>query len=250
MAFPNTSHIGSALAGSVMSRDVEYFEDFVGGGTTGKFSTTADGADWLTTNVTGTGVYTIADAELGGVWRIDTGAITDNHGCNCQMNGEAWAINASRDLYFETRLKIAAAASITKCDWVCGLCATDTSVLAGVADGIVFRSGAVDTAPLDANSAAIVATTGDDMAASWTATTISEALTGLSWVLDEFRTLAFLVEGNRRVRFFVDGAEKLNTTTNIPDVGTFLTPTIAIQNGDGVTREVMEVDYFLVAQTR
>lgn len=258
MAFPSTRTIASGFYPGQMIEGMghEYFDDFHTGGygtTTGpKFASTANVAEWLYTVNTGTPTFIISDAEPGGVLAASAGAATDNHGWDAQLNGEAFTVAAGKDIYFETRWK--SRTSVTDIDWLIGLCNTGTEIIAGtVANAIVFRSGAVDAAPLNAGTADIIASTGDDIT-SWTHANISEVDTGINLVADTFVTLAFWLrvnsEADKRLTFYVNGAEKFNTTTNIPDIGTALTPSFSGQNNGSTNEFVMEIDYIYCGQAR
>ena len=257
MAFPNPRITPSSLILGQIVGDFVYFDDFLTGGygtTTGpKFASTADVADWLYTEASATSTFIISDAERGGVLTADVGATTDDHGHTAQLNGEAFQVSVDRDIYWEMRSKIRA--EVAEVDWVIGLCNTDTTVLAGCNDALVFRSGAVDVAPLNAGTADIIASAGDDMAGSWTDTKISEVDTGINLVADTFNVFAIHLQvrsdSRRRARFFVDGQELLNTTTNIPDDDVALTPTWSIQNTASMAASAkLEIDYIYCAQVR
>src|SRR5687768_16201843 len=124
MAFPNTRMLAGGFApGKAMQLDVEFFDDFISGGygtTSGaKFASSADVAPWLYTALTGTPTFVIKDDELGGILAADTGAATDNHGLECQLNGESFQITADKDLYFECRW--ASRTTVTALDWIFGI---------------------------------------------------------------------------------------------------------------------------------
>ncbi len=258
MSFPNPRIFPGGVKTGQIVGDPYYFADFHKGGygtTTGPmFASTANVADWLYTVRNGsTPTFIVADSERSGVLTASCGATTDTHGLDCQLNGEGYSVVKDKDIYWEMRCKIPA--EVAELDWVIGLCNTDTSVLTGCNNALVFRSGAVDAAPLNAASADIIASAGDDMAGSWTATTISEVDTGQDWVADEYRTFAIHLtvdsQGNKRARFYIDGEEVMNVTSNIPDEDTFLTPTFAIENTDAMAAAGrLEIDYILCTQVR
>lgn len=241
---------GSFIPGNLISGDYAYFDDFVAGGygtTTGhKFASTANVAEWLYTALTGTPTFIISDDEPGGVLAAATGAATDNHGLEAQLNGEAFEVNATKDLYFEVRVK--SQNSVTAIDWLIGFATTETSMLAAPAANFIgFTSGTAGGAVLDGGAADIIARSVDDQTA-WTGTQ-SSADTGANLVADTFVTLACWVKRNERAIFYVDGVEKYNTTTNIPDAGDALTFAFACQN-NGATQAILEFDYIYVAAER
>ena len=260
MAFPNTRLIGAGFApGQAVQQDYEYFNDFLAGGyaaTTGPiFASTANVATFLYTALTGTPTFIISDAEPGGVVALATGAATDNHGLECQMNGEGFEVLNNRDIYFEMRWKSQNA--VASFDFAFGLATTETSVLASpAADFIGFTSGVVGGAVLDGATANILARTLADAAGSvWTASaaTQTSADTGSDLVADTFVTTAFWLQMNGtsgRVHYYVDGNEKFVTTSTIPATASSpMTPTICCQN-NGSVQAIMEVDYVYVAQKR
>lgn len=164
------------------------------------------------------------------------------------MPGEAFQVVADKDIFFECRFKSVNA--VVSIDWIIGLCDTTTTVPAGtnLTDAIVFRSGAVDAAPLNGGAADIICSVGTTMAGSWTATTMSEVDSGVNLVADTFVTVSFHVIGNKRVKMYVNGKEVLSTTTNLPS-SVALTPTVATQN-NGAVQAILEIDYIYCAQTR
>lgn len=241
---------GSFVPGNLINGDYAFFDDFLAGGygtTTGhKFASTANVAEWLYTALTGTPTFIISDAERGGVLAAATGAATDNHGLEAQLNGEAFSVNATKDMYFEARFK--SQNSVTAFDWLMGWSTTETSMLAAPsANFIGFSSGVAGGAVLDGGVANIIARSVDDQTA-WTGTQ-SSLDTGADLVADTFTTIACWVKGSERIIFYVDGVEKYNTTTNIPDAGDALTFAFAVQN-NGSTQGIMEIDYIYVSQER
>jgi len=253
MTFPNTRTPSSVLPGAIVG-DFVYFDDFIDGGgfvaaTGPKVATTANVGTWHLTELGGaTTTMIVQDDEPGGVVVISDAGST-NHGSNLQMNGAAFSVAAGRDLYWEMRWKPGHA---TQLDFVIGLLnAGVTAAIAGtVTQALVFRSGAVDTSPDNAGTADIIASAGDDIT-SWTHANITEVDTGVNMVADTFVKTAIWLRtsgSQRRAIFYVNGKEILNTTSNIPDVGTALSPLIARQNNGGAAD--MEVDYVYCAQTR
>jgi len=255
MAFPNTRLIGSGFApGQAVQQDYEFFDDFLAGGygtSSGhKFASTADVSEWLYTALTGTPTFIIKDAARGGILAAATGAATDNHGFECQLNGECFAITADKDIYFEMRW--ASRNSVTAIDWVCGLGTTETSFMANLsANFIGFTSGSsASAAVLDGGAANIIARCMEDQSA-WTGTG-SNLDTGSDLVAGTMVTMAFWVQmngSNARVRFYVDGNQKHETTTNVPDAGDALTLMFGAQN-NGTTQAIMDIDYIYAAQKR
>jgi hypothetical protein len=255
MAFPNTRMLGAGFApGKAMQLDVEYFDDFITSGygtTTGhKFASTADVSEWLYTALGGsTATFKVKDDEIGGILAADTGAATDNHGFECQLNGEAFQITADKDIYFECRW--ASRTTVTALDWIIGLAGTETSILAGPAGNFIgFTAGASYTgAVLDSAAANIIFRSNDDITA-WTSTVVGVD-TGIDLVAGTYNTMAFWVQMNgssARVRCYVDGNEK-GAFTTVPDAGDPLTLTFACQT-NGSVQGIMDIDYIYCAQKR
>jgi uncharacterized protein with PIN domain len=249
MGFPNTRVTGASTAvGQNVAPDPEFFDDFIAfnyedGGT---MSTTAELGHWLSTE-TNTGSVVTADDEPGGVLHITTDT-ADNDGYEMQLNGESFKVASGKDIYFECRLKLTAAASpLTTIDWCVGLATTDTAVMDGTEEFIGFGTSNGSGAMLNAGAANIYAIAQNDTgSAGWGADDFTD--TGVDWVDDTFFTVAFHVIGNGRIKFFVNGNEKHNTTSNIPD-GDAVTPTICIQNNAAAAKQML-VDYIYVVQKR
>lgn len=263
MGFPNTRIMGAGFAGGqiINGLDYEFFDDFLAGGygtTAGhKFASSANVAEWLYTAIGGsTPTFIISDGERGGVVAAATGATTDNHGLEAQLNGEAYEVARDKDIYWEMRFKSQNA--VANFDWVAGLATTETTVLASpAADFIGFTSGTgAAAAVLDSGAGNIIARTLADAAGTaWTASAATQTSldTGSDLTADTFVTLAFWLQMNGstgRVRFYVNGTEKFQTTSTIPAVGSSpMTPTFACQNNSTV-QAIMEIDYIYCAQTR
>ncbi len=261
MAFPNTRLLAGGFApGKAMQLDIEYLDDFVTSGygtTTGhKFASTADVSEWLYTVLGGgTPTFKVKDDALGGILAADTGAATDNHGFECQLNGEAFQVTADKDIYFE--VSWTSRTTVTALDWVFGLGTTETSFMAGPSANFMgFSSGAaITSAVLDGAAANVIARTLDDSGGVWTATEgslQSSKDTGVDIVAGTYNTMAFWLQMNGstgRLRFYVDGSEKFVTTTAIPDAGDALTVMFGAQN-NGSVQGILDIDYIYCAQKR
>ena len=236
MSFPNPRIIpGTNLLGSVVG-DPYYFQDFVASGMDagGLVSTTAELAEWLQTD-SNTGTILLADAEPSGALHIITDT-ADNDGHEFQLNGEMCLPAAGKDIYIEVRMKLTAAvAPLTTIDWFIGLATTDTDVMTAVTNRFGFGSNG-----LNAGNANI-------MAITEAASTQTDADTGVDYVDDTYFTIAAHMIGTQRIKYYVDGQEKANFSTNIATGA--LTPTIAIINNAGAAKQML-IDYVFVTQVR
>ncbi len=237
MAFPNPWPVpGSVLAGQIVSDHI-YFDDFHTGcvAVGHKFDRAgADASDWLLTDDVDATITTVDD-EPGGVIRITTGSNAADF-ASCQLNGESFKVAAGKDIYCEMRFKFD---DTNDTRWFFGLATTDVTgttlgpILDGVVESIGFRqttvSGVDVFALLEDNS---IETTVD---------------TGVNLVDDTFNVFAFHVISNQRVKFFIDGKQVANFTTNIPD-GDAVTPSMEIQGP--TASSFVEVDYFMCMQVR
>lgn len=239
MAFPNVRFLsGSVIPGTSVAPDVEVFDDFM----VSSVDATADvDSPWFATVVTGA-THIIKDGDPGGVLQID-GAGTTNQGAYIALNGSGFTPAAGKDIYFECRLKTIEPTAV---DMFVGLGSVDTAPLATIQDAIGFGTydGSADL--LDGGTGDIYyATKSSASATAWSATsTIAD--TGVN-LATTYHILAFHVISNTRVKFYVDGAEKANITTNIPDGA--MTVHMAMLENAGSDPELL-IDYIYCAQKR
>ena len=256
MAYDPFAH-SIQLEGQAIDPPVVFFDDFLTAGyngeaSSGKFSETADDCEWLVTKIDGATdndeALVVSDAEPGGVLTITT-TDADNDSLELQKNGEAFQVQANKDIRFKARLKLTSTTTpTTTIDWFIGLANTDTTVMAGCTDAIGFHGG---TTILMANQGAanIIATTASVLGSDWTSTSLQTAAdTGVDFEDDTFFTVEFEVTSNSRVRFWVNGARVHESVTNIPGA-VELTPTMCILN-NGAEAKTMEVDYIYCRQER
>ncbi len=211
--------------------DIEYMEDFfsacVENG--GKISETGDQAEWLLTVIDGGTdngeIVKAADDAHGGLLTL-TCNDADNDALELQLNGESFALNSGKNLNFECRFAIT---DMSETDWFVGLAITDTDVLGAVTDSIGFRcpdgTGDIDTvAEMDSTETA--------------------ADSGVDLVDATYVVVRVEIKGTSRARFYVDGVEVADVTTNLP-TDEALTPTLCVRN-DGAVAQTMTVDYVRV----
>lgn len=251
------AHSVGSLPGSRINNVYGIYDDFLQGTASedgGKFSSTANKGHWLFTALTGTPTFIIKDGARGGYLQADTGAATDNHGLECQLNGESFAVTANKDIFFS--VKWSSRNEVTDLDWVFGLSTTDTSVLATPgANFIGFTSGVISGAVLDGGTANVIARTLSNSGSVWTATegTLQSSKdTGVDIVAGTDNVMSFWVQmrgENATVHFYIDDVEYFKTNIAVPDVGDALTPTFAAQN-NGSTQGIMDIDYIYCEQVR
>lgn len=237
-AFAPTSHPGTKYQKPLVFED-DFLEISI--------SATDGAARWLNTQ-TGSGTLVGATDEYNGVLHLTTAAADNDH-IELQASGNPFAVAADRDIIFEARLKLTAAASpLTTIDWFVGLATKDTDVGGGVNDMIGFGTGDGTNGILNAGGASIYAYTGDDTS-SWATAQVTDTDTGVDYVDDTYFRIRFEVLGGTVVKFYVDNVLKATHTTEIPDEGAFLTPTILLQNNAAAAKQ-MQIDYIVVTQPR
>ncbi len=234
---------------SVPPRPISYFDDFIVGGfvidaalanetdPSSKFSNIADSGEWLVTYDVAPTIV-IADAEPGGLLVVTTGS-NANDFCSCQMNGQAWAVTALKDIYFEARIKLD---DTDDTQWFLGLCSTDVAgtTLGPILDSVGSNGsmiGFVQDGDTDVDIDYIVQNGG----------TATQADTLVNVADDTYVTLAFQVLSAGAVNMFVNGVLVANVATNIP-VNDALTLSMEVHSP--TASSTLEVDYILCSQSR
>lgn len=233
--------------GQSLSRMAEYFDDFTQGGyvadaalssesdPAAKFSEVANAGEWLVTRDVAPAIV-IADADAGGWLSITTGS-NANDFVSLQLNGESFATNPNRLMIYEAKIKID---DTDDTKWFAGLASTDVTgttlgpILDGVNDSIGFRG-------LTGTDVNIHYVCEDD-------TTETTADSTKDLADDTAVTLQFVVEGTERVLFYVDGSRVATVTTNIPDSGAGLTPSLEVSSTTASSN--LKVDYIRVLASR
>ena len=200
----------------------KYYEDFNGPTVTG--ADNADPVGWTVTAIAGdagAGTITVANEAGGAV--IITPDATENDGIEIQFNNEAWTLTAGDPLSFHARLKVLDADQM---DVLVGLCITDTTLMAGLSDGVYF---------LSADESAVIGGVCElDSAASTSASTAT--LTDVT-----YSELDFYYDGAGSVRFYVDGVlVDTVTETSATNICTdeALTFSIGTLTGEGTANTV------------
>lgn len=190
-------------------------------------------ANWTITKVE-TG-YTVAVISLqnivGGVLRIvnDYG---DNDSVQFQLLGEPFKLATGKPLWFEVKFRTP---DPTEVDLLFGICITDTSLIAGFSDGVVWHKDDGD-ASLDFKSVK-------------NSTATAKPAVG-TLVANTWTRLAFRFDGYNTITPFLNGTEytSQNIITNIPD-DEELTVSFAIMNGEADAK-TLDIDYIKCVQER
>ena len=186
---------------------------------------------WTVTTVeAGAGSATEVFGGPGGVLTLKNAADAAD---SDEIQKELHTVNltAAKNLYFQTRIKLDAAATT---QMVAGLVVIDTSVLASApTDGIYFSTATTD--------ADLLATT----RASSTGAGVSS---GVDAVDDTWVKLGILFKGTS-LFYYIDDVHVSTQTSNIPAAGAVLVPTFGELNGAGTTNS-MSIDYYTIHQER
>ncbi len=160
----------------------------------------------------------VAGAD-GGELLITTAGNEDD-GINLQMRGECFnpSLTNAWPWYFGIRFKVSEA---TQSDFVAGLCITDTTLTAGMTDGVYFRKADGSTAV----SAVIEKNSTETTVAAWTC------------AAGTFVIAEILFDGTS-VDFYVDGtALARQVMTNFPN-DEYLTPSFEFLNGSAANNTI------------
>lgn len=203
----------------------EFFDDFNVLDTTSVWTVTEDDAACT---------QAISDAACG-VLLLTNKASTDDNAQQIAGKGDTFLLAAGKTLWFEARIKVAAA---TEIDVVVGLVA-DGEDMTGVADnrfadGIgFFKSDGATTLQFGASK------DGTDTGANTNVGTL-----GTDWI-----TLGFKVDGVTSATPYVNGVAGTPITATFCD-DEALTPIVMVRNGDGTTGQTIQVDYVKAVQLR
>ena len=189
---------------------------------------TADAPSGWTTTLVGSSTVTLPDA-VGGTLLLTTGA-TENDGPSLQKLGECFELTAASTpgqyaVYFGIKFQVSEA---THSDFLAGLCITDTSLLAGMSDGVYFRK-------VDETTSMYGYTEKDSSeTASASAATIAASTDYIAeWYYDGMLATP-------TVEFFVNGTSLGAVSLTMPVE--FLTPSVELLTGSGNAR-TMTIDW-------
>lgn len=207
------------------------FNDFM------SFNATS-GEDYIITN-TGAATEALSSAHGPGGVLLLSNAAADNDLVTLQRPTEAFKFTSGKKLWFEARVKILDAGSdVTQSDVFVGLIITDTSLEAGITDGVYFNKP-------DGTAGTI------QFISTMNSTPTTQAAVG-TFVHNTFINLGFYYDGGTAIEVYVNNAKVATVTVAL---GTTLvndeelTVTFGIQNGEGVSK-VMAIDYHLAVQER
>lgn len=207
------------------------FNDFM------SFNATS-GEDYVITN-TGAATEALSSAHGPGGVLLLTNAAADNDLCTLQRPVEAFKFTSGKKMWFAARVKILdAGTDVTQSDVFVGLIITDTTLEAGITDGVYFNKP-------DGTAGTIQFITTMNSSAT------TQAAVG-TFVHNTFIELGFYYDGGTSLEVWVDNVKVATLTVTL---GTTLvndeelTVTFGIQNGEGVSK-VMAIDYHLAVQER
>ena len=175
-----------------------------------------------------------ADAE-NGTLVLTSQATTDNDGASVQGN-EIFALSATRDIWFETKLSITDAEgdAMDVCVGLTVNFATNPEAMLTAADRIVFQ--------IDDGDSNIDCVTEKD----GTATTTDS---GIDIVSGTSVTLGFHVKGTGSVEFFVNRNKVATHTANLPDDENLAIGAMEL-SGSATGTKSMTIDYLMAVQNR
>lgn len=207
------------------------FNDFM------SFNATS-GEDYIITN-TGAATEVLSSAHGPGGVLLLSNAAADNDLCTLQRPVEAFKFTSGKKIWFEGRVKILDAGSdVTQSDVFLGLIITDTSLEAGLTDGVYFNKP-------DGTAGTI------QFISTMNSTPTTQAAVA-TFVHNTFINLGFYYDGGTVLEVFVNNAKVATVTVAL---GTTLvndeelTVTFGIQNGEAVSK-VMAIDYIFACQER
>lgn len=206
---------------------VVYMDDFTG-------VAFDDTNDWTVVKDSGASVGIAADV-VGGAITMSSAATTDNDGSSIQGN-EVFAVEAGRDIWFETKLTPTDAEGDAM-DLCVGLTvnfSTNPEAMLTAADRIVFQ--------VDDGDSVIDCITEKNGTATSTATDV-EIVSGTAV------TLGFHVKSTGAVEFFINRNLVATHATNIPDDENLAMGVMQLSGSSTGTKSI-SVDYVFAAQTR
>ena len=188
--------------------------------------------DWTVVKDSGATVAIVADT-VGGELGLTSAGTTDNDGASIQKN-ETFSVDASKNLFFQTRLKCNDADQTDICVGFTVNFATNPEAMLTAADRIVFQ---VDDG--DSNIDCVTEKDG-------TATTTDS---GIDITSGTAVTLGFRVNGTGSVEFFINRVKVATHTANIPDDENLAIGAMEL-SGSATGTKSMTVDYLFAAQNR
>lgn len=177
-------------------------------------------------------VAIVADT-VGGELSLTSAATTDNDGASIQGN-EVFAVTSGKRIYFQTRVKCNDADQTDICLGLTPNFTTNPEAMLAATDRIVFQ--------IDDESASILCKTEKDGVETSTDS-------GVDLVDNTYVVLAFAVNNNTSVSFYINGALVATHSTNIPDDENLAIGAMSVSGSASGTRATV-LDYLFCAQTR
>ncbi len=199
------------------------------------FSAADQMAGWLATLIEaglGESTVSLVAGSTGGEVAFKTD-LNENDGINAQLLGEAFYFADRYPTYVGVRFKVQDADQM---DTALGLCITNATLLAGMTDGLYFRT-------VDASSTLTLVAEKDS----------AETIIGLATLADDtYVTAEYYSVGDGVFHVYVNGIEVAELTDgdpNFPD-NEYLTPSIAVLAGAAVavTGQTLTVDWLRCIQ--
>ena len=188
--------------------------------------------DWTVVKDSGASVAIVADT-VGGELGLNSTATTDNDGASIQKN-ETFSVDASKNLFFQTRLKCNDADQTDICAGFTVNFATNPEAMLTAADRIVFQ--------VDDGDASILCKTEKDG-------TETSTDSGIDLADDTYVKLGIAVAGTGSVKFYVNDGLVATHSTNIPDDENLTIGAMSVSGSASGTR-VTTLDYMMASQTR
>ena len=188
--------------------------------------------DWTVVKDSGATVAIVADT-VGGELTLTSAGTTDNDGASIQKN-ETFSVDASKNLFFQTRLKNNDADQTDICVGFTVNFATNPEAMLAAADRIVFQ--------VDDGDASILCKTEKDG-------TETSTDSGIDMVDDTYIKLGIACSGTGKVEFFINDRLVATHSTNIPDDENLAIAAMSLSGSASGTR-VTTIDYLMGARTR
>jgi|TARA_R100000742_G_C4275090_1_gene95361 hypothetical protein len=190
------------------------------------------GHRWTVVKDSGASVAIVADTVNGEVALTSAGT-TDNDGASIQKN-EIFAVQSSKDLWFETKAKLSDADQMDFCAGFTVNFATNPEAMLAAADRICFQ--------VDDGDASILCKTEKDG-------TETSTDSGIDFADATYRTLSIRVQSTGKVDFFIDRSLVATHTANIPDDENLTIAAMSV-SGDASGTKATTLDYMFAASDR
>jgi hypothetical protein len=188
--------------------------------------------DWTVVKDSGASVAIVADT-VGGELGLNSTATTDNDGASIQKN-ETFSVDASKNLFFQTRLKCNDADQTDICVGFTVNFATNPEAMLTAADRIVFQ--------VDDGNASILCKTEKDG-------TETSTDSGIDLADDTYVKLGIAVAGTGSAKFYINDLLVATHSANIPDDENLTIAAMSVSGSASGTR-LTTLDYMMASQTR